>query len=56
MDVLPLGADTQSTVERLDPKSAERELAAMSAGDGADSESIREARRLVARAKAATEG
>src|SRR5690606_2825035 len=42
---------TWSEVERLDRAAAERELAAMAAGDGADAEAIAEARRLVARAR-----
>ncbi len=42
---------TFATVRRLDRESADHELAAMAAGDDADATAIREARRLVARAK-----
>lgn len=44
---------TFTTVERLDPKAIERELAAMSVGEGADPGAVAEARRLVERARGA---
>lgn len=44
-------ARTHSTVEALGPEEVERELAAMSAGEGADASSLAEARRLVGRVR-----
>jgi DNA repair protein RecN (Recombination protein N) len=48
------GGRTTSAVEVLDAKAVERELAAMSVGEGADAKAIQEARRMVAKARAAT--
>lgn len=45
---------TTCTVARLGAKEIERELAAMSSGEGADQNAIREARRMVQKAKSAT--
>lgn len=42
---------TASVITALDAKGAERELAAMSVGEGADKQAIAQARRLVAKAK-----
>ncbi len=50
-----VGARTHSTLVHLRAEAVERELAAMSLGEGADAAAIEEARRLVARAKTANE-
>jgi DNA repair protein RecN (Recombination protein N) len=47
---------TFSTLVRLDRARSEQELAAMAVGEGADSEALAEARRLVLRARRATAG
>ena len=45
------GGRTESVITRLDAAGVERELAAMSVGEGADRAAIAQARRLVAKAK-----
>ncbi|MCA8977929.1 MAG: AAA family ATPase [Planctomycetes bacterium] len=45
------GDRTRSTVRLLEPKEIEKELAAMATGDESDGASLRQARRLVAKAK-----
>ncbi|MBK8980291.1 MAG: DNA repair protein RecN [Planctomycetes bacterium] len=47
------GERTWASVERLDDEAAERELAAMAAGESADREALEEARRLRVRAREA---
>ena len=42
---------TTSQVLRLDASSVERELAAMSVGEGADAKAIAEARRMISKAR-----
>lgn len=49
------GGRTRTQVQRLDAAGIERELAAMSTGDGADADAITQARHLLARAQDATE-
>ncbi|MCC6785159.1 MAG: DNA repair protein RecN [Planctomycetes bacterium] len=51
VDKLVKDGRTYTTVARLDAPAVERELAAMSVGEGADPSAVAEARRLVARAR-----